>query len=164
MDYYSVKEVSKELKISRMTIYNKLETLKEIKKHLKIKNNVKYIDKKGIELIGESIKKSNTCKAFNDFDLQESTEPLYNNDSVDFTPLQNQFILSLQKNLEDLKTDKDKQIEYLQKEIHIKNKQIEDQNRMLENNQILLQQSQQKVLFLEQVHSEKKSWWKKMFS
>lgn len=179
---YTITEVSKLLKISRVTIYKKIEKLTDLQRHITVKNNNKYIDIEGIEIIKNSLDVNQRCKEFtplvdekNKVFTPENIEIKLNEDihaDVNlFTSVQTDYINNLQELLNDLKKDKEKQIEDLNKQINVKDLQIQSltdalgtSQRLNENNQILLQQSQQKILFLEQVSDRKKNWWRRIFT
>ncbi|EKD94429.1 MAG: hypothetical protein ACD_26C00055G0001 [uncultured bacterium] len=179
---YTITEASKLLKISRVTIYKKIEKLSDLHNHIVVKNNNKYIDKKGLEIIKKSLNETQHCKEFTpeldnkckEFTPNTSETPIDKDFVIDvnlFTSMQTTYTNSLQEIINELKNDKDKQIEDLHRQLNVKDTQIQSltdalgtSQRLNENNQVLLQQSQQKILFLEEANSVKKNWWEKMFT
>jgi hypothetical protein len=135
---YSILEASKQLGVSKVTAYKKINSVKELKQYITVKNNVKYINDKGLEELRSSL-----CKQVNSKPLTNTHELNDDNSLSDkpvstFTDLQKDYITHLKAQLE----IKDSQISKLIEELNTK-------SRLLENSQILQKQQQDKVLLLE---------------
>jgi DNA-binding Lrp family transcriptional regulator len=125
---YTVQETATKLNISRMTVYKKIDKLTELKKHIKIKNGKKYLTDNGIEIIKLSLE-----------NYKEVTPEL---------------TVILQRQLEELKIERDNQVKYLQFQIETKDKQLESKDELLKNFQVLLGHEQQAKALLENKLSE----------
>lgn len=135
---YTITEAAKQLQVSRVTVYKKIESIKDLKSHVKIKNNIKYIDDTGLDIIKLSMANNSDSKVDTEEEIDEAVKQSNETYSEQFTDLQDKYINSLQS-----------QIEYLKNELEVKNKLISDQARMIENSQVLLRDNQQKILMLE---------------
>jgi predicted RNase H-like nuclease (RuvC/YqgF family) len=150
----TIEQLAKSLEVSKVTIYNKLNSLNsKLKDHIKKENGVTFIDSEGVIIIKNSISpkklaREETIKK-NQEQEQEENKDVF----------QLKLIESLEKQVEDLKKDK----EELNKQLNTKDIQIESLTKLNENSQVLLGQAQQKVLFLESNEQQKSSvrkWWR----
>lgn len=127
----TIEQLASELKISKMTIYNKIKLMDDkLKGHILKENNVTLIDEVGSELIKNSIspkkfKRDETVKRKQEEQIEG------NKDSFQF-----------------------KLIETLEDQLKKKDKQIESLLRINENNQVLLREINTKLSVLEQPKEE----------
>jgi hypothetical protein len=128
---YSIQEASKELNISRVTIYNKIKNCSELKKFVKVRNNVKYLMPEGLEIIKQSIV-DNDSKYVNDNNTDYDSNHGYHELLNGLKDLQNNFTISLQN-----------QIELLKNQMEEKDKQLQSKDELLKNFQILLRTEQE---------------------
>lgn len=173
----TIEQLSKDLDVSKITIYNKLKLLNDkLTNHISKENNITYIDKIGANIIKKSISPK---KLKRDMTIKLKQEHEENQQEQQEEEIKESKLINLlQKQIEDLRQDKESQIadlkrdkEELIKQLSIKDEQIKESSRLQENTQILLRQSQERLYLLEQkevsVHpeqEEKKSWFKKIFS
>lgn len=151
---YRVVEVAEELKVSKVTIYNKLkEYSKELKPHLNKLKGITYINYEGLEIIRKSLDLNEEVKKVK---IDSSEEYNDFNDKVDNEENLKEFKELTRMHLNDLKD----QICMLQKELDIKNEQLERKDKLLENFQVLLKKEKEKTLLLEE---KKPSIWEKIF-
>jgi len=156
MEYISIYEVSKKLKTSHTTVYNKLkkdEVYKLMKPFIKKVGRSCYIGIDGIETLRKFInfKESDSINSENiDFDNPENLNKMDNESKyINFT---GDFTENLYKRIEQLENEN----LYLKSEINVKNEQIakqhthiEQQAELIKNSQILLLESQKKISILE---------------
>lgn len=134
MEWYPISKASKELNVSRQSIYNKLKDTKivELKNNVKETEKGKMINTKGLEVLR---------KIFNDYLEQKANAKVESKTTVNDNKVE---LL----------------IETLQKENEYLKEQLTKQIQMTENSQILLKNEQEKSkLLLETTHSKSK-WWK----
>jgi len=138
--YYSISDVSKQLKVSKVTIYKKIAKINGLKEHVKQLKEGKCITEEGIEIIKQSLQDSQFIKPLQS---EFTAEP----ENIDFTNdliVYKQLIETLENQNKELKQDKLK----LYEQLEIKDNQIENLTRLTENSQKLLKQQQ--VLLLEE--------------
>lgn len=111
---YNVNELSTLFKVSKVTVYKKLDTVKDLKQFIKVKNKVKYLSEEGLEILSRQF----SNKEFNTTDSPED-----------------------KNNIETLLKS---QVEYLQEQLKEKDKQLERMQVLLLNNQKLLETRQDK--------------------
>jgi len=131
--YYSVAEVSKRLKISKVTLYKKINKINELKNHVKQLKDGKYISEQGIEIIKNSLV-FNTSDDVLQEQLKEGAEKA--DQQADLT-IYKHLIETLERDKENLY----KQLEIKDKQIEIKDKQIETLATINQNFQVLLKQN-----------------------
>jgi septal ring factor EnvC (AmiA/AmiB activator) len=133
--YYSVSEVSKQLNVSKVTIYKKINKVNGLKKHVKHLKTGQCLTEEGFKILKNSLELTGGSKP-----LQESI-PDNQHDTYSETVLivYKQLIESMEKQISDLKDDRQK----LYEQMSIKDEQISSLTRLNENTQILLRQEQQ---------------------
>jgi len=144
-----VNEVAEELKVSKVTIYNKIKSLnKELKSHLHKVKGVTYVDEKGFNLIKKDIEGLNSFTEFNE-SKEETTK---NHDVKAFK----EDLIHLQKDY----------IEQLKEQLKEKDRQLESKDELIKNFQVLLKNNKEQLLQLEEkIESRRtKSIWDKIFS
>lgn len=153
---YKVSEIAKAMGLSKVTIYNRVNTLQnELKPYIRHKKGVQYIDDKGLLIL----KKSCGLKVDDDA-LQETAASKAQ--EQDISDGLKQFE-SLNKSIESLKNSVNSeyvqalknQIEDLKTEIENKNRQLDAKDRLLENFQVMLQSERQSRLQLEAAREER---------
>ena len=158
---YKILEVSKQLKVSKQTIYKKLNKNDDLKQYVTTKNNIQYFDEKGLEFLDSLISKQVTVTPVNQ--EQETKETSNENNchsevSTSYNRLQDDYIEHLKKQLE----EKDKQL--LEKD-RLMDKIISEHTELVRNSQILLREKEEKILMLESKEQKKKqNFWKRLFS
>mgnify|MGYP003781737365 CR=1 FL=1 len=150
---YTVAEISEMLGFSKVTIYNKINSLKSgLKGCISRKKGITYINSKGLLIIRESLGlKVDEDTLINDDDIKAtSTED--NEDIKQFKDI-NYLIETIKETIE---TGQENyinslldQIELLKSELNNKDDQLNNTLRLLENSQILLRDSKEKILELE---------------
>jgi hypothetical protein len=157
--YYSVSEISKQLNISKVTVYKKLDKISELKDHIKQLKDGKCVTEEGLEIIRQSLQLTPLTNPLPE-ELKEDTEKP---DSSSDLIIYKQLIESLENQVNCLKEDKQKLYEQLDtKDKHIDSlaDALNTAQRLNENSQILLRQQQDKILFLESPPTkERKSIW-----
>jgi predicted transcriptional regulator len=143
--YYSISDVSKQLNVSKVTIYKKISRLSDLSGHVKKVNNGQCITAEGIEIIRKSLEVNQNNKP-----SQEEFKENKVNDVI-FGEL-----TAYKELIESFK----KQNENLQEQLKIKDNQISDLTRLLENMQVL--SKQQKLI--EESTGNKKSFWSRVFN
>ena len=173
-DNHTLKEVTELLKISRSTLFNRLDKFGlylEENKHVTMEKGKKFIDSVGVEVI-----KKNSVHSPDVLNTSEKT--LDERDRV---------IEMLKKDIENLNIqlelyksniqDKSARISNLDNEVNNKNNQInelietvresresvKEAHKLNENNQMLLRESQQSILMLESKEQKESGFWKKLF-
>ena len=157
---YTVAELSKMLEVSKVTIYNKLNSLKnDLKPYTKHKKGVIHIDDEGLLILKKDlglIKVKSTLKSEEQFKGPNVDD---NNGLSQFKDL-NYLVKNLEKTL---KTGQEEyinslldQIEILKLELQNKDAQINNTLRLLENSQILMREDKEKILMLESKDQKEK--------
>lgn len=160
MNEYTVYEVADLLKTSHTTIYNKLnnkDIKKELRNFIKRQGKTTYISDVGVEILRkyvnnkESLKKD-SVNFINKIDNKnnESLEEKEFKESKESIEVYKKLITSLESQIEDLKSDKEKLF-----------REVEEQRRLHQNTQVLLKQEKEKILMLEE--KDHKSIWQKIF-
>lgn len=166
---YTVAEVSDMLGFSKVTIYNKVNSLKtDLRPCIKHRKGIMYLDEAGVLIIKKDlglIEDENTLNDDNEF---KAGDPVYNKDLKQFKEL-NILIETLEKTI---KTGQENyinslldQIELLKSELNKKDDQINNTLRLLENSQVLIKDNKEKVLMLETKEEKEKkgflNWFKR---
>lgn len=144
---YKVSEIAKELNLSKVSVYNRINSLQEqIKPYTRHKKGIMLIDDKGLLILKKSyglrvdenaLNDTETCKAskqdipkgVNDIEtLNKSIETLNKN-------LNSEYIQSLKSQVEDLKIELDKR----DQQIIVKDHQIEVRDQQIDHFQVMLQ-------------------------
>lgn len=166
---YTVAELSDMLGFSKVTIYNKINSLKtDLKPYIKHKKGVTYIDDKGVLIIKRDLGLNQHESTLNSNDDFKVEDPVKDEDLKGFKEL-NILVKTLKK---EVKTGQDDytnslldQIELLKSELNKKDDQINNTLRLLENSQILLRENKEKIVMLENKEKEKKKFsFKDLFS
>lgn len=166
---YTVAELSDMLGFSKVTIYNKINSLKtDLKPYIKHKKGVTYIDDKGVLIIKRDLGLNQDESTLNSNDDFKVEDPVNDEDLKGFKEL-NILVKTLKK---EVKTGQDDytnslldQIELLKSELNKKDDQINNTLRLLENSQILLRENKEKIVMLENKEKEKKKFsFKGLFS
>jgi GTPase involved in cell partitioning and DNA repair len=146
MVYYKVAEVAEMLKVSKVTIYEKLKTFKkELKPYLKLKGNATYIEVQGVDIIKSSL------------GLKEDLREVKSSLKVD---LQEVAVCIENTYIESLKSE----VNYLRQQLDTKDDQLKSKDDLLRNFQVLLKQEQDARLLLEEKSVEQqKNFWKRFF-
>ena len=138
---YTVQQVSNKLKVSKVTIYNKLK-LKEYKARIIKKRGQAMIDDDLVNMIKDGIKF--TTKFIDTDNIDTPIEP-QNADNI----ILDEDVLNLNKEL----------IKALLEQLHQKDKQMEEKDiqiaglhKLIENNQVLLKEKPQKDILLLKEH------------
>jgi hypothetical protein len=156
--YYSISEASKLLKVSKVTIYKKLDKVNGLKEHIKQLKEGKCISEEGFELLKKSIQLTPFTKPLQQEFKADNENEVSERDLIVYK----QLITNLESQVNDLKDDRQK----LYEQLGTKDKQIDSLTRLNENSQVLLKQHQEKILFLEDSQTkepeEKKSLWKRL--
>ena len=159
---YTVAEISEMLGFSKVTIYNRVNSLKsDLKGCIKVKKGITYINDKGLLIIRASLGlKVDEDTLINDDEFKAaSTED--NEDIKQFKDI-DYLIETIKKTLETSQGNYINsllsQIEHLQLELNKKDEQLNNTLRLLENSQVLIRDNKEKILELEsQEQKEKKS-------
>lgn len=166
---YTVAELSDMLGFSKVTIYNKINSLKtDLKPCIKHKKGITYIDDKGVLIIKRDLGLIEYESTLNSKDKFKVDDSVNNEDLKQFKEL-NILVKTLK---EEVKTGQDEhtksllnQIELLKSELNKKDDQINNTLRLLENSQILLRENKEKIVMLESKEKEKKNFsFKDLFS
>jgi hypothetical protein len=139
--YYSISEVSKRLKVSKVTIYKKIAKVNELRNHVKQLKEGKCITTEGIEILKQSLSVNQYVKP----SQQELKPEEGNQETATELIVYKRLTETLEKQVNELKEDK----ENLYGQLGIKDKQIESLARLNENAQVLLKQQQDKILLIE---------------
>ena len=165
----TVAQISEELGFSKVTIYNKINSLKsDLKGCISKKKGITYINSKGLSIIRASLGLNIDDDALiNDDDIKaasiDNSEDLKQFKDIDY------LIETIKKTLETSQENYINsllsQIEHLQLELNKKDEQLNNTLRLLENSQILIRDNKEKILELESMEQkEKKSifnWFRK---
>jgi hypothetical protein len=159
---YTVAEISEMLGFSKVTIYNRVNSLKsDLKGCIKVKKGITYINDKGLLIIRASLGlKVDEDTLINDDEFKAaSTED--NEDIKQFKDI-NYLIETIKKTVETSQENYINsllsQINHLQLELNKKDEQLNNTLRLLENSQVLIRDNKEKILELEsQEQKEKKS-------
>ena len=166
---YTVAELSEMLGFSKVTIYNKINSLKsDLKGCISKKKGITYINSKGLSIIRASLGlKVDEDTLIND-DEFKAEDTLNNEDIKQFKDIEN-LVETIKKTVE---TGQENyinslldQIEHLKEELNRKDEQLNNTLRLLENSQVLIKDNKEKILELEsQEQKERRSffnWFKK---
>lgn len=157
---YTVAEISEELGFSKVTIYNKLNSLKsELKPYIRHKKGVIHIDDKGLLIIKESLGLNEVKTDLKEDNTLNQSSIVKNKDLNQFKDI-DILIETVKKTVESGQENYInsllEQIELLKSELQKKDDQINNTLRLLENSQVLLKQEKEKVLMLESVEQKEK--------
>ena len=165
----TVAQISEELGFSKVTIYNKLNSLKgDLKGCIQQKKGITYINSKGLSIIKQSLGlKVDEDTLINDDDIKaasiDNSEDLKQFKDIDY------LIETIKKTLETSQENYINsllsQIEHLQLELNKKDEQLNNTLRLLENSQILIRDNKEKILELESMEQKEKrsffNWFRK---
>lgn len=157
---YTVAEASEILEVSKVTVYNKLNSLKnELKPYIKHKKSILHIDDKGLLIIKKSLGLTEVETTLKDEDYVKSSGAVIN-DSINQFKDVDYLIETVKKTVE---SGQEKyidsllsQIDLLKSELQKKDDQINNTLRLMENSQVLLKQEKEKVLMLESEDQKEK--------
>jgi hypothetical protein len=157
---YTVAEVSDMLEFSKVTIYNKINSLKtDLKPYIKHRKGITYIDDKGVLIIKRDlglIEDENTLNSGNEF---KAENPLGKSDLKQFKEI-NILVETLEKTIKTGQANYINsllgQIELLKSELNKKDEQINNTLRLLENSQVLIKDNKEKILMLESKEEKEK--------
>lgn len=138
----SIANLSVKLKVSKQTIYNKLDELKELEPFIIIKNNIKYLKPEAIDIIKDNVKVQPKDTIKEDINTIE----FFKNELSRKDEIYNKYIDDLRKQYEN-------EIQHLRNESLEKNKLLSERDKLLENMQVLLKD--QKLL----IERKKYKWW-----
>ena len=166
---YTVAEISEMLGFSKVTIYNRVNSLKsDLKGCIKVKKGITYINDKGLLIIRASLGlKVDEDTLINDDEFKAaSTED--NEDIKQFKDI-DYLIETIKKTVETSQENYINsllsQINHLQLELNKKDEQLNNTLRLLENSQVLIRDNKEKILMLEsQEQKERRSffdWFRK---
>ena len=141
---YTILEASKQIGVSKVTVYKKIKNSKELKRYIQLKDGVQYINDEGIVKLKELIDSKH---------LQN--EKNKNKPDKDISSLLTELNSSHNSAIDGFK----EQINYLKKIIEEKDRQIERNQITINQSQVLLQQKEEKVLQLEMSSKEKRKFW-----
>lgn len=165
---YTVAELSNMLGFSKVTIYNKVNSLKtDLKPHIKHKKGITYIDDKGVLIIKRDLGLKEDENTLNDADKFKADDPVkYEglNQSKEFNILVKTLNEKVKTSQDDYIKSLLDQIELLKSELNKKDDQINNTLRLLENSQILIKDNKEKILMLENEEEKKKFSFKNIFS
>ena len=165
----TVAQISEELGFSKVTIYNKINSLKsDLKGCISKKKGITYINSKGLSIIRASLGLNIDDDALINDDEFKATSTVDNEDLKQFKDI-DYLIETIKKTLETSQENYINsllsQIEHLQLELNKKDEQLNNTLRLLENSQILIRDNKEKILELESMEQkEKKSifnWFRK---
>ena len=165
----TVAQISEELGFSKVTIYNKINSLKsDLKGCIQQKKGITYINSKGLSIIRASLGLNIDDDALINDDEFKATSTVDNEDLKQFKDI-DYLIETIKKTLETSQENYINsllsQIEHLQLELNKKDEQLNNTLRLLENSQILIRDNKEKILELESMEQkEKKSifnWFRK---
>jgi len=165
----TVAQISEELGFSKVTIYNKINSLKsDLKGCIQQKKGITYINDKGLLIIRASLGlKVDEDTLINDDEFKAaSTED--NEDIKQFKDI-DYLIETIKKTVETSQENYINsllsQIEHLQLELNKKDEQLNNTLRLLENSQILIRDNKEKILELESMEQKEKrsffNWFRK---
>lgn len=160
---YSIKETLQLLNISRTTLYSRFDKYKtELESHIYIKDGKKYVSTEGIHILMCTDKLGdvpNNCP--NNLDNVPNNYPnnLNNNNYNEIKSLLMEQLAEKDRQLDALRSDKDKVIEMIERQLETKDEQIHTLTELHKNSQLLLGQAQQKIILLD---VPKKTFWSKI--
>lgn len=157
---YTVTEISEMLGFSKVTIYNRVNSLKtELKPYIKHKKNILHIDDKGLLILKEDLGLIDVKSTLNDNNTSDTENIDFNSDLKDFKDI-NYLIKTIEKTV---KTSQEnyinsllEQIKLLKSELDKKDAQLNNTLRLLENSQILIREEKEKILMLESKEMKEK--------
>lgn len=157
---YTVTEISEMLGYSKVTIYNRINSLKkELKPYIKHKKNIIHIDDKGLLILKEDLGLIDVKSTLNDDDTLNNENIDSNSNLEDFKDIS--FLIKTIN--ETVKTGQENyinsllnQIEILKSELDKKDDQLNNTLRLLENSQVLIKQDKEKILMLESKEQKEK--------
>lgn len=150
---FKVVEVAEKLKVSKVSVYNKINQNKGLlKPHIKKVKSVTSITNEGFEILEKLFSKDNESKDLHDKDnfLNSKAETQDNAMIIEFKEIYKERIKDLKVQIEGLNKDKENLTH-----------QVQEQTELNKNFQILIKQEQDKVLLLEE---QRKPFLKKLFS
>ena len=165
----TVAQISEELGFSKVTIYNKINSLKsDLKGCISKKKGITYINSKGLSIIRASLGLNIDDDALINDDEFKATSTVDNEDLKQFKDI-DYLIETIKKTLETSQENYINslldQIELLKSELDKKDEQLNNTLRLLENSQVLIKDSKEKILMLEsQEQKERRSffnWFRK---
>jgi len=151
---YTVSEISNLVKLSKASIYNKINS-KGFKDYITKKQGVTYINETGLKEIQEGLKDFtkediNTLNDDTNVFKEVETDNILNEEVATGTELTKDYINTLKDNINYLKDQNEK----LWNELQEKNIQLNTKDRLLENSQILLKEKPQDIKQLEEHFEE----------
>lgn len=157
---YTVTEISEILGFSKVTIYNRVNSLKtELKPYIKRKKNVLHIDDKGLLILKEDLGLIDVKSTLNDNNTSDAEDIDINSDLKDFKDI-NSLIKTIEKTVktsqEDYINSLLEQIKLLTSELDKKDAQLNNTLRLLENSQVLIREEKEKILMLESKEQKQK--------
>ena len=166
---YTVAEISDKLGFSKVTIYNKINSLKnDLKGCIKVRKGVTHITDEGLLIIKKDLGLKVDEDALNSDDDIKATNIDNDEDIKQFKDI-DKLIETIKKSVETSQENYINslldQIGLLKSELNKKDEQLNNTLRLLENSQILIREGKEKVLELESMdQKEKKSffnWFRK---
>lgn len=162
---YKIAEISDMTKYSKVTIYNKINSLKtDLKGCIQVKKGVTHINDEGLLIIKRSLSIIvDEDTLINDGDIKGTS--IDNDEDLNQFKDINYLIETLKETIE---TGQENyinsllsQIEHLQLQLNNKDEQLNNALRLVENSQILIRDNKEKILELEsQEQQEKKSFFR----
>lgn len=165
----TVAQISEELGFSKVTIYNKINSLKsDLKGCIQQKKGITYINSKGLSIIRASLGLNIDDDALINDDEFKATSTVDNENLKQFKDI-DYLIETIKKTLETSQENYINsllsQIEHLQLELNKKDEQLNNTLRLLENSQILIRDNKEKILELESMEQKEKrsffNWFRK---
>lgn len=157
---YTVTELSEILEFSKVTIYNRINSLKvELKPYITHRKGVLHINDEGLLILKKELGLKSVKNALNDNDILNNEDIDNNNDLKDFKDV-NYLIRMIERTIkasqEDYINSLLKQIDLLKSELDKKDTQLNNTLRLLENSQILIREEKEKILMLESREQKEK--------
>lgn len=156
---YTVSEISDMLEFSKVTIYNKINSLKtDLRPYIVHKKGVMHIKEKGVLIIKKDLGLINdeNISKYND-NLRAENE-VDNNGSGQFKEF-NTLIKTLEKTIKTSQEDYIQslldQIDLLKSELNKKDDKLNNTLKLLENSQVLIKDKKEKILMLENEEEKK---------
>ena len=149
---YTIAEISKLIKLSKVSIYKKLK-LKELEEHITKSQGITYIDDVGFNIIKDSFNINDKVNLNENVKTESSRE---NEDKIIDDEIAtdtegfniNEELFNMLKN--QLK-EKDNQLNMKDKQLQESNERLKQAHKLIENNQILLKEKpKQEILLLEE--------------
>lgn len=158
---YTIAEISEELGYSKVTIYNRVNSLKgDLRGCIKHKKGVMYITDEGLLIIKKDlglIPDEDTLNSDDEF----KAENIDNNEDLNHFKDINYLVETIKKTVETSQENYInsllEQIELLKSELNKKDEQLNNTLRLLENSQILIRDNKEKILELESQEQKEKN-------